>query len=588
MEKPRRHSIPMGGIGPATAACRSALISTGIFSFFLNLLMLTGPLFMLQVYDRVLTSGSVPTLVALLVLVTFLFVFVGLFEFVRSRLLGRIARRVDEDLSDKAVKSVVEHALRHSRGVGSQPVRDLNGVRQFIAGPGPSTLFDAPWTPVYLGVIFLLHWVLGIFALVGAAILFAVAILNETLTRERLARASGSSHASQSLTEEGRLNAEVLRAMGMEGAFLKRWRKLHEKALDDHLKAGDRSGEITSFSKAMRLFLQSAMLALGAYLAMQQQITPGTMIAASIILSRALQPVEQAIAHWRGVLSARRSFARLQQACSIVPDEPSAMQLPSPSGRLTVEGLSVTAPGGSKEILRDVTFQVEPGEGLGIIGVTGSGKSSLIRALVGLWPAAEGTVRYDNANIDQWTPDALGSHIGYLPQEVQLFSGTIAENIARMAEAPEGELVVDAARQANVHDMILRMPDGYDTMLGEAGAALSAGQRQRIGLARALYGAPKYVVLDEPNANLDADGEAALVEAIRNIKQRGASVVVAAHRPSAISAVDRLLFLKNGQMAAFGLRDEILAAVTQSGPGQKLAAQVGGTSASISMERASS
>lgn len=588
MEKQRLTSTRARGIGSAMAACRSALISTGVFSFFLNLLMLTGPLFMLQVYDRVLTSNSVPTLVALLVLVTFLFVFIGLFEFVRSRLLARIARRVDEDLSDKAVRSVVEHALRHTRGVNAQPVRDLDSVRQFIAGPGPSTLFDAPWTPVYLGVIFLLHWALGLFALLGAVILFAVALLNEKLTRERMARASGSSHASQALTEEGRQNAEVLRAMGMEGAFLGRWRKLHETALDDHLKASDRAGEITSFSKAMRLFLQSAMLALGAYLAMLQLITPGTMIAASIILSRALQPVEQAIAHWRGVLNARRAFARLQQACAIVPEAPPAMQLPAPNGQLTVEGLTVNAPVSGNEILRNVTFQVEPGEGLGIIGVTGSGKSSLIRALVGLWPAAEGTVRYDNADIEQWTPDALGVHIGYLPQEVQLFSGTIAENIARMAEMPDGELVVEAARQANVHDMILRMPDGYETVLGEAGAALSAGQRQRIGLARALYGEPKYVILDEPNANLDADGEAALIEAIRNIKQRGAAVVVAAHRPSAISAVDRLLFLKNGQMAAFGLRDEILAAVTQNGPGRQLAAQVGAASPGISMERASS
>ena len=575
MNVARQKPAPAASFASLARTYRGALTSVCVFSFFLNLLMLTGPLFMLQVYDRVLTSGSIPTLIALLILVTFMFTFIGLLEFVRSRVLARVARRVDEDLSAKALRAVVAHALRQTREVNSQPVRDLDSLRQFISGPAPSTLFDAPWTPVYLGIIFLLHMWLGLFALCGALVLFAVAILNEKLTRERLAKASGSSIESHALAEEGRRNAEVLRAMGMESAFQRKWQELHAKALGDQIKASDRTGEITSLSKAMRLFLQSAMLALGAYLAVNQEISPGTMIAASIILSRALQPVEQAITHWRGVLNVRRSFARLQQACAIVPDNELSMQLPPPTGDITVEKLFVGAPGGEKPILQDISFKVEAGEALGIVGVTGSGKSTLIRALVGLWPAGKGSVRYGDATIDQWPPDVLGAHIGYLPQEVQLFSGTIAENIARMAESPDGDMVVAAAEAACVHETILRMPDGYETRLGESGAVLSAGQRQRVGLARALYGTPRYVVLDEPNANLDSDGETALIKAIVSLKKGGCSVIVAAHRPSAITAVDRLLYLKSGRIAALGMRDEILAAVTQTVPGQKLAARVG-------------
>lgn len=552
----------------AFATCRTAFTSAGVFSCFINLLMLTGPLFMLQVYDRVLTSGSIPTLVALLVLVAVLFAFMGALELIRSRLLARIARKVDEELSDETLRAVFVHALRHSPNVNSQPVRDLESIRQFVGGPGPFTLFDAPWTPIYLGVIFLLHWWLGIFAVIGAVILFVVAAFNEILTREPMARSAQAAMASHALVEEGRRNSEVLKAMGMTRQFRAKWQKLHGAALDQQIQASDRAGEITSFSKATRLFLQSAMLALGAYLAVQQLITPGTMIAASIIMSRALQPVEQAITHWRSFLGVRKAHDRLTVALESAHEAPPTLQLPAPRGHLQVEQLFLRAPGGDQVILHGINFELLPGTALGVIGVTGAGKTSLVRALVGLWPPAKGTVRIDDATLDQWSPEMLGPYVGYLPQDVELFSGTIAENIARLDSEPNGEAVVVAAQRANVHEMVLRLADGYDTLVGEGGYALSAGQRQRVGLARALYGDPTFVVLDEPNSNLDAEGESALVNAINHLKSNGATVVVAAHRPSAIGAVDQLLFLKDGKMAAFGPRDEVLAAVTQSVPGR--------------------
>jgi len=568
MSNPSHAGVQEPRLKAAFTTCRGAFTSAGVFSFFINLLMLTGPLFMLQVYDRVLTSGSIPTLVALLFLVAVLFAFMGGLELIRSRLLVRIARRVDEELSDETLRAVFVHALRHSPNVNSQPVRDLDNVRQFVGGPGPFTLFDAPWTPVYLGVIFLLHWWLGIFAVVGALVLFAVAAFNEIVTREPMARSAQASMASHALVEEGRRNSEVLKAMGMTRQFREKWQRLHNAALDQQIQASDRAGEITSFSKATRLFLQSAMLALGAYLAVQQLITPGTMIAASIIMSRALQPVEQAITHWRSFLQVRKAYDRLSVALESAYEAPPTLQLPPPRGHLQVEQLYLRAPGGEEVILHGVNFELLPGTALGVIGVTGAGKTSLVRALVGLWPPAKGTVRIDDATLDQWSPEALGPHVGYLPQDVELFSGSIAENIARLDAEPDGQAVVTAAQRANVHEMVLRLAEGYDTLVGEGGFALSAGQRQRIGLARALYGDPVFVVLDEPNSNLDAEGESALVNAIHQLKSNGATVVVAAHRPSAIGAVDQLLFLKDGKMAAFGPRDEVLAAVTQSVPGR--------------------
>ncbi len=548
-------------VGKAFRACRAAFGFTGLFSFFINLLMLTGPLFMLQVYDRVLTSRSIPTLVALTLLVVGLYAFMALLEFVRSRILVRIGRRLDEQLSGRVFDSIISHALRRTPHVGSQPARDLDSMRQFVAGPGPAAFFDAPWTPVYIGVIFLLHAWLGIFAVVGAIILFIFALANELLTRGPTARANQSAISAHTMTEESRRNAESIGAMGMTGAMRRRWLKQHEESLDDNTHASDRAGTITAMSKATRLMLQSGILGFGAYLAVLQEITPGTMIAASIILSRALNPIEQAITQWRAFISARKAHQRLKVVLAEAPEEEPAMQLPEAKGNLSVENVVATAPGLDTPLLQGMNFSVEPGEAVGVLGPSGAGKSTLARAIVGVWPLLRGKVRLDGAALEQWPPEQLGTALGYLPQDAELFSGTVAENISRFAAQPDPELVVKAAQLADVHEMILKLPDGYSTRIGEGGSALSAGQRQRVGLARALYGSPKFVVLDEPNANLDSEGEAAVINAIQSLKSAGAAVMVVAHRPSAISAVDKILFLRDGRQLAFGPRDEILSKI---------------------------
>ncbi len=560
-------------VGKAFKACRMAFIFTGLFSFFINLLMLTGPLFMLQVYDRVLTSRSVPTLVALTLLVVGLYAFMALLEFVRSRILVRIGRRIDEQLSGRIFDSIISHALRRTPHIGSQPARDLDSLRQFVAGPGPAAFFDAPWTPVYIGVIFLLHSWLGIFAIVGAVILFIFALANELLTRGPTARANQSAISAHTMTEESRRNAESIGAMGMTKAMRRRWLTQHDESLDDNTHASDRAGTITAMSKATRLMLQSGILGFGAYLAVQQQITPGTMIAASIILSRALNPIEQAITQWRAFISARKSHQRLKMVLAEAPEEEPAMQLPEPKGHLSVENVVATAPGLETPLLQGMNFTVEPGEALGVLGPSGAGKSTLARALVGVWPLLRGKVRLDGAALEQWPPEQLGRALGYLPQDAELFSGTVAENISRFATEPDSELVVAAAQLADVHEMILRLPDGYSTRIGEGGSALSAGQRQRVGLARALYGSPRFVVLDEPNANLDSEGEAAVINAIHALKSTGAAVIVVAHRPSAISAVDKVLFLRDGKQLAFGPRDEVLSKILKK-PGAHKAQDV--------------
>lgn len=564
-------------VAKAFKACRMAFGFTGLFSFFINLLMLTGPLFMLQVYDRVLTSRSIPTLVALTLLVVGLYVFMALLEYVRSRILVRIGRRLDEQLSGRIFDSIISHALRRTPHVGSQPARDLDSLRQFVAGPGPAAFFDAPWTPVYIAVIFLLHFWLGIFAVVGAVILFIFAVTNELLTRGPTARANQSAITAHTMTEESRRNAESIGAMGMTAAMRRRWLQQHEESLDDNTHASDRAGTITAMSKATRLMLQSGILGFGAYLAVQQQITPGVMIAASIILSRALNPIEQAITQWRAFVSARKSHQRLKTVLAEAPEEEPAMQLPEPRGHLTVENIVATAPGLDTPLLQGINFAVEPGEAVGVLGPSGAGKSTLSRALVGVWPLLRGKVRLDGAALEQWPPEQLGSALGYLPQDVELFSGTVAENISRFAAEPDPDLVVEAAKLADVNEMILRLPDGYSTRIGEGGSALSAGQRQRVGLARALYGGPKFVVLDEPNANLDSEGEAAVIHAIQSLKSSGTAVMVVAHRPSAISAVDKILFLREGRQLAFGPRDEILSKILKN-PGAGKAQEISNVS----------
>ena len=542
---------------------RGAFISTGIFSALVNILMLTGPLFMLQVYDRVLTSGSVPTLLALIAIVIILYGYYGFLEYLRARLLVRIGRRVEERLRDRVFNIVTLHALRKTPGIGSQPVNDLATVRQYLSGQGPFAFLDMPWVPVYLGIIFLMHWMLGVASLFAALVIFALAVMSEQATRDPTAEAMRATMKATQMTEEGRRNAEALHALGMVGALRDRWTAVQQTALDYQTLANDAGGGLGAASRVLRLMVQSGILALGAYLAIYQEISAGTMIAASIIMSRALAPVEQAVANWQQFLGFRKARERLTGLLKAVPARGELMALPPPRGQLDVENLIIQVQGTEKPLLAGVSFSVSPGEGIGVIGPTGAGKSTLARALVGITLPTRGHVRIDGASLDQRDPDDLGKLIGYLPQDVQLFDGTVMQNISRFDPNAKSEKVVEAAGLANLHDMIVRLPDGYNTQLGENGSRLSAGQRQRLALARALYNDPVLFVLDEPNSNLDAEGEAALDRAIRHSLGRGAAVVIIAHRPSALASITKMMVLSEGKVAALGPRDEIMRKVLQ-------------------------
>lgn len=552
----QKHS--RGEIAAVLLASRAAFASTALFSCLVNILMLTGPLFMLQVYDRVLTSGSVPTLVALTGIVIALYAYYGFLEYLRARILVRIGRRVEERLRDRVFDSMAEHALRRTQGIGGQPINDLATIRQFLSGQGPFAFLDMPWVPIYLLVIFLMHWLLGVAAVFAAIAIFILAVWSEKATRGPLAEANAAMVKSSIMTDESRRNSEALHSLGMRGAIRKKWSDVQQLALDHQTVANDVGGSLSAASRVLRLMVQSGILALGAYLALQHEISAGAMIAASIIMGRALAPVEQAVASWQQFLGFRKAIERLGIILASVPAVANRMKLPAPSGKLEVENLTVQMPGTEKPVLHGITFTVEPGKGIGVIGPTGAGKSTLARALVGVMPITRGTVRLDGATHDQRDIDEAGKLIGYLPQDIQLFDGTAAQNIARFDVTADPAKIVQAAQLANVHDLIMRLPKGYDTPLGENGARLSAGQRQRVALARCLFGDPVLFVLDEPNSNLDAEGEAALDRAIRVSMERGASVVVIAHRPSALASIQQILVLSEGRTVALGPRDEIL------------------------------
>ena len=545
-------------LAAVTRASRSTITSTIVFSSVVNILMLTGPMFMLQIYDRVLTSGSVPTLVALISIVLVLYAYYGFLEFIRSRLMVRIGRRLEESLRSRVFDAVTTHALRRTPGIGSQPVNDLSTVRQYLSGQGPFAFFDMPWVIVYLAVITAMHWLLGAASLVAALAIFVTAVMSERSTREPLAEATKATIKAALMTEEARRNAEALHALGMVGTMRARWTDVQQTALDFQTVANDAGGGLGAISRVLRLAMQSGILALGAYLAIKHEISSGSMIAASILMSRALAPVEQAVANWQQFLGYRKARERLAAVLRSVPVRAERMQLPAPTGRLDVENLVVQLAGVEKPLLYGISFSVGPGEGIGVIGPTGAGKSTLARALVGITPLTRGAVRLDGATLDQRDPDELGRRVGYLPQDVQLFDGTVMQNISRFDAEASPDKVVEAAKLANVHDLIMRLPDGYNTQLGENGSRLSAGQRQRMALARALYDDPVLLVLDEPNSNLDAEGEAALDHGIRQGLARGAAVVVIAHRPSALAAIGKMLVLSDGKMAALGPRDDVL------------------------------
>lgn len=542
-----------------------AFLAVAAASGVINILTLSGAIFMMEVYDRVLPSHSLPTLLGLTGIVLLLYVFLGFFDLVRARILVRVGLRVDEQLGQRVFRTTLRTALRsHSDGDGQQLQRDLDQVRAFLSGSGPTALFDLPWMPIYLAVCFMFHPWLGLTTLGGALLLVCLTFLTEKLTQSasRMALAAGMTRGG--VADAGRRNAEVVQALGMSGRLGQIWGDANTRFMTQQRRTSDVSGGFGAVSKVFRMALQSAVLGVGAYLVIDGQATGGIMIASSILTSRALAPVDLAIGNWKGFVAARQGWRRLKEALGgQAGDEDPRMKLPAPRQRLSVEAAGSAPPNTPALLVDEISFFLDAGSGVGVIGPSGSGKSSLARMLVGVWPARRGKVRLDGASLDQWDPEDLGGHIGYLPQDVELFAGTIEQNIARFHASPESGTVISAAQAAGVHDMILRLPDGYKCQIGAGGAALSAGQRQRVALARALYGAPFLVVLDEPNSNLDREGELALTQAILGVRARGGIVVVIAHRSSALAGVDLVLAMKDGRLQSFGPKDEVLSKVLQ-------------------------
>ncbi|OYU62509.1 MAG: type I secretion system permease/ATPase [Bradyrhizobium sp. PARBB1] len=548
----------MGELRSARSGGRGLLVAAVVFSVFLNLLMLTGPLYMLQVYDRVLGSRSEATLVALTGLVAFLFLAMGVLDHARGRVLARIGARVQAGLE----RRVFSAALRRQMLVPDDPLalaaqRDLEAMQRYWSSPLSAAIIDMPWTPLFLGAIFVFHPVLGMLAIAGGVVIVVVAILNQTRTKTPLARSTNAGLQADRIADLLKSEAETIRALGMTGAAFDRWQRARTVALAEGIHASDAGGAYATLSKTFRQFLQSAMLGLGAWLVLKGQLSPGAMIAGSILMGRALQPVEQAVAQWPVLSRAREGRARLAELLSRVPEEAPRTALPRPRAILDIQSLTVLSPQDQLPLLRGVGFVLQPGQALGVIGPSGAGKSTLARALIGLWRPAAGSIRLDGATLDQYDPDVLGSYIGYLAQSVRLFDGTIADNIARLGP-PDAEQVVKAAKAAAAHEMILRLPDGYDTRITAIGGRLSGGQMQRIGLARAFYGDPVLLILDEPNSNLDNEGSLALNAAIRALKARGGAALIMAHRPAAIQECDTLLVLEDGTRRAFGPRDQVL------------------------------
>lgn len=543
----------------ALRSCRTAFMGIAAFSFIINVLMLTASVFMLEVYDRVLPGRSVPTLIALSVIAVILFAALGLLDIIRGRLLVRAGAAIDEAMDARVFDAMVYLPTRAgNRKDQLQPIRDLDSIRGFLSSQGPTALFDLPWLPFYLALVYAFHPLLGLTALVGAVILVALTVLTEVLTRRPTREATAYGAARINLAQACVRNAEVLVGMGFASRLGALWASHNQRALDSHRRTGDISGGLGATARVLRMVLQSAVLAVGAYLVIQQQASAGIIIAGSILAGRALAPVDIAIANWKNFMSARQGWARLEQLLAKLPRLPKPMALPAPCSRFHVEGLAVAPPGEQKVVVRDVTISLNAGQALGIIGPSGSGKSSLARALVGAWLPVTGNVRLDGAALDQWAPEILGQHIGYLPQGVELFSGSVAQNIARFDPDAEAPAVIEAAKAADLHDLIVGLPNGYETEIGDAGCALSAGQRQRLGLARALYGNPFLLVLDEPDASLDADGEQALQKAIMGVRQRGGIVVVVSHRDKVLSAVDLLFVLERGRPVVAGPKELVL------------------------------
>lgn len=562
--RPAPGKLRPGKLRIALQGVRREFAVTGLFSFCINLLMLVSPLFMLQVYDRVLTSRSGMTLLMLALLAVGLLAIMGALDMLRARLLVRTGRKIDNLTNDTLFDGVFRAAVFKPGLAGGQYFRDMDSLRQFMTGGPVLAFFDLPWAPLYLLIIALMHPLLGAVAAVGALVIFGLGWLNETTTRGALKTASEESFLAHDMVDRSLRNAEVLRAMGMREGVRRIWRSHQDAALEAQCEASDRAGGITASSKATRLILQVLILGVGAYLAIDQIITPGVMIAASIIMGRALAPFEQAIGGWRSFVQARGAYHRLNTLLSAADSDQPGMSLPAPRGRIEFDRVLAAPPGAPAPVLKGISFSLEAGDSLGIVGPSAAGKTTLARVLLGIWPARSGEVRLDGADVFRWNHEELGPHIGYLPQDVELFSGTVADNIARFTNVDPGKVVI-AAKAAGIHDMVLALPQGYDSQIGVSGLNLSAGQRQRVGLARALYGDPALVVLDEPNANLDTDGEAALAQAVEGLKARGATTIIISHRRAILDRLDKVMLLSAGQIAAFGARAEVMAKLDSAG-----------------------
>ena len=543
-------------------SAKKSFIMVGLFSMFINILMLVPPLYMLQLYDRVLGSRSQDTLIMLTLIVVVLFITMGLLEVVRSRVLVRVGNKLDSMLSQRIFDSLFELERKAPGRSSSMPLNDLTQVRQFMTGNGLFAFFDAPWMPIYIIVLFIFHPAFGFFAIFAAIVLVGITVANEYSTKEKLAEANNLSRASTIYVDSNIRNAEVVNAMGMRNNISKIWADKYYGFLNAQNIASDSAGVWSNLSKSLRVMFQSLILGLGAYLAINMEVTPGMMIAASIIMGRALAPLDLIIGSWKGFSSARSSYERIEGLLNDFPKDKEYMQLPAPKGEITLENVVVIPPSGTVPSLKGISMRIEKGDVVGIIGPSAAGKSSLARVMLGLWPLTNGVARIDKADISQWNREDLGQYVGYLPQDIELFEGTVSQNIARFGEV-EPEKVVEAATKAGVHEMILKLNEGYDTKIGPGGASLSGGQRQRIGLARALYNNPVFIVLDEPNSNLDDVGEAALVEAIKTLRAGGTTVVIITHRTNVLQATNKLALINNGVLELYGNTNDVLNAIAQ-------------------------
>lgn len=569
--------LPQGELAQAIAGFKSTFKTIAIFSAVINVLLLVPSLYMLQVYDRVLASRNQATLLLITVIILLAYVVMSALEFVRSFVLIRIAAKLDMQLNQRVYTAAFEQNLKRVGSNAGQALQDLTTVRQFLSGSALFAFFDAPWFPIYLVIIFLIHPYLGVFALCGTFIHMSLAVWSEKSTKKPLSDANAMAVNASNLATNNLRNAEVIEAMGMLPNFTKRWFGLHTQFLNLQAEASEKAGIITAVTKFVRVSLQSLILGFAALLVLDGKITPGMMIVCSVLMGRVLNPVEQLISVWRSWSSTKSAYQRLNSLLTANPQRLAGMPLPKPVGSVSLEAVTALPPRATKPALSNLSFAIAPGDVLGVVGPSGAGKSTLARVLVGVWPSAAGKVRLDGADIFQWNKAELGPSMGYLPQDIELFSGTVSENIARFGEV-DAEKVVQAAKRAGVHEMILYLPNGYDTLMGDGGAGLSGGQRQRIGLARAMYDDPAFIVLDEPNSNLDEMGEQALIAAIQDLRARGKTIVIITHRASTLAATNKLLVLKEGVAQLFGPTLEVLEKLGQISqqtmkPSQKIATE---------------